>query len=339
MIIEVQQILSRHWNNIILAFFLAFLTSVQAQPLIQVHREAFLMGSRFDITVVETSQEKAEKAIELAIQEIQRIEKLISSWSDSSETSMINRKAGIKEVVASTELFELILRAQQISNLTQQAFDITYAAMDGLWQFDGSMKELPSPKAIQQRLALVGMDKILLEASRQSVYLPLKGMKIGFGAIGKGYAADRAKMLLQKQAVPGGIVNASGDLSVWGTNAQGDPWTIALTHPLDKAKVLGTFELNNQAVVTSGDYEKFQYLEEKKYSHIIDPRTGYPSQGLISSTVFAPKAELADALATALFVMGPDVGVDLIDQLPQVECILINEKGLIFTSKNIALEN
>lgn len=335
MTIEVQKLLSKLWNKL---YLLGIATSLAAQSPVQMHKGLTLMGSRFDITIVHNSEASAEAAIEDAISEIQRIESLISSWSPDSETSKINRNAGIQAVRVSPELFKLIQRSVQISQLTQKAFDISYAAMDDLWRFDRPMEAIPSKVLIQERLDLVGVDQLVLNPKTYEVFLPQKGMKIGFGAIGKGYAADRAKALLKAQGVPGGIINASGDLSVWGANTSNQPWTIALTHPLKPEQVLGVFDLIDRAVVTSGDYQKYHLIAGEKYSHIIDPRTGYPSKGVISSTVFAPKAELADALATALFVLGPEVGIDLIDQLAAVECLVIDQKGTIFSSKNIAIE-
>ena len=163
-------------------------------------------------------------------------------------------------------------------------------------------------------------------------------MKIGFGAIGKGYAADRAKQLLEASGVEGGIINASGDMNTWGTQPDGSPWTIGVINPMNKEKVFSWFSLEHKAVVTSGNYEKFIRINGKRYSHIIDPRTGIPSNGIISCTIFASKAELADALATATFVMGVESGLFLIDQLPNTEAILIDDEGMIHRSKNIQIE-
>jgi thiamine biosynthesis lipoprotein len=163
-------------------------------------------------------------------------------------------------------------------------------------------------------------------------------MKIGFGAIGKGYAADRAKALLMEKGVIAGIINASGDMNTWGKQPNGKEWTIAITNPFNKNKVFALLPINEGAVVTSGNYEKFVTFNGVRYTHIINPKTGYPATGIISATVFAPKAELADALATSVFVMGKEVGLNRINQLPKVECIMIDDQGNIFTSENIKLE-
>jgi len=298
-----------------------------------------LMGSRFEITVVAENAVLGDQYIDAAVAEITRIERLISSWDPQSQTSEINRQAGIKPVKVDLELYQLIERAIGISKLSDGAFDISYASMDRIWKFDGSMTEIPSEEAIKQSVSKVGYQKIKLNPSDTTVFLTEEGMKIGFGAIGKGYAADQAKALLIEKGVKGGIINASGDMNSWGKQTNGDDWKVAITNPLNKDKAIALFPLNNSAVVTSGDYEKYIELEGRKFAHIIDPRTGYPTSGIISATVFTPKAELADALATSIFVMGINAGIDRINQLPNIECIIINDEGKVFTSANIKIEN
>lgn len=296
------------------------------------------MGSRFDITVIAQDSITANMHFDVAIAEIDRIEKLISSWDEDSQTSKINKYAGVKPVKVDTELFNLIERAIGISKLTDGAFDISYASMDKIWKFDGSMTEMPSEEEIIFSVAKVGFNHIVLDKVNSTVFLKIKGMKIGFGAIGKGYAADKAKDLLISKGVPSGIINASGDMNTWGKQPNGSEWKVAITNPLNKNKVFALLPITNGAVVTSGNYEKYVSFNGKRYTHIIDPRTGYPSSGIISVTVFAPKAELADALATSVFVMGNVIGLDRINQLPEIECIIIDDKGNITKSKNIEID-
>jgi len=302
------------------------------------HRSLKLMGSGFQLTVVVKDSAEANRVINLAVDEITRIEKLISSWNPNSETSEINSNAGIKPVKVSQELFSLIERAKNISGLTDGAFDISYASMDKIWRFDGSMKRMPTKEEIKSSVAKVGFQNIILDAEQSSVFLKEKGMKIGFGAIGKGYAADQAKALLQKNNVQAGIINASGDMNTWGRQPNGEEWKVAITNPLNKTKPAAILPITNGAVVTSGNYEKFVQFNGTRYSHIIDPRTGYPATGILSVTVFAPKAELADALATSVFVMGIETGLNRINQLPKIECIIIDEKGKVITSDNIEID-
>ncbi|MGV8134659.1 MAG: FAD:protein FMN transferase [Mangrovibacterium sp.] len=300
-------------------------------------RTLLLMGSRFDITVVAGDSLQGNTYIDFAVAEVSRIERLISEWDPDSETSEINRNAGIQPVQVDPELFGLIERSISISKLTDGAFDISYASMDKIWRFDGSMTEMPSEEAIKASVSRVGYQNIILDKTHSSVFLKLQGMKIGFGAIGKGYAADKAKALLIGKGVQAGIVNASGDMNTWGRQPCGDEWKIAITNPLNKNKVFAVLPIREGAVVTSGNYEKYVTFNGKRYTHIIDPKTGYPASGMISATVFAQKAELADALATALFVMGTETGINRINQLPGVECIIIDDNGKIFTSQNIQM--
>ena len=299
---------------------------------------SILMGSSFEITVVAEDEDFAKESLAIAKKEIIRIEDLISSWDQKSETSRINRNAGIAAVEVSKELFDLIFRAQQISKLSSGAFDLTFAAIDKLWNFDGKESEMPNPDTLKASVFNIGYQLIELDEESLTVFLPKKGMKIGFGAIGKGYAADRAKQLLVERGVLGGIINASGDMNTWGTKPDGSSWTIGIVNPMNNKKVFSWFSLEHNAVVTSGDYEKFTQINGRRYSHIIDPRTGIPSQGIVSCTVFAGKAELADAIATAIFVMGVESGLFLIDQLPDIEAILIDDSGIIHRSKNIEIE-
>jgi thiamine biosynthesis lipoprotein len=210
--------------------------------------------------------------------------------------------------------------------------------MDKVWHFDGSMTEMPSEESIKNSVSKVGYQNIVLDDSNHSVFLKLKGMKIGFGAIGKGYAADKAKALLQSKGVVAGIINASGDLNTWGTQPDGKDWMVAIVNPLNKEKVFSWMPVRNSAVVTSGNYEKYVKFNGTLYTHIIDPRTGYPATGILSATIFTSTAELADALATSIFVMGVETGLDFVNQLNGVECIIVDKDNKIITSKNIELK-
>ena len=296
------------------------------------------MGSDFEITIVDKNESNANFLLDLAINEISRIEKLISSWDKNSQTSLINLNAGIKPVKVDKELFDLIARALKISDLSQGAFDISYASLDKIWYFDKEMLEMPSKEDIIKSVSKVGYHKIILNKEKQTVFLKIKGMKIGFGAIGKGYAADMAKSILVKNEVKSGIINASGDLTAWGKKPSGKDWMVAIVNPLNKSKIFSWLPIKNKAVVTSGNYERFIKFNDKSYSHIIDPRTGYPSQGILSVTIFTEKAELADALATSVFVLGQEIGMNLINQLKGIDCIIINKENKILKSKNIEIE-
>lgn len=306
---------------------------------ITVKKTLELMGTRFEITVVAPNEEIGYLDIDEAVSEIERIEQMISSWDEASETTKIIKNAGIKPVKVSSEYYRLIERAIKISEITDGAFDITYASMDNIWKFDGTMDRMPSDREIQKSIAKIGYKKIVLDPEEQTVFLTEPGMRIGFGAIGKGYAADKAKELLTSKQVKGGIINASGDLTTWGTKATGEKWLVGIANPLSKDKVFSWLPIVESSVATSGNYEKYIVLNGKKYSHIIDPRTGYPTSGINSVSVFAKHAELCDALATAVFIMGRDTGIHMINQIDGVEVVVVDSDNKIHKSSGIIFDS
>lgn len=326
-------------KNIILSLglLIGLLSNGMAQS--KSHTEVLLlMGSRFEITAVSTNQIKAKHAIKTGIAEIKRIEQLISSWDEHSQTSEIIRNAGIKPVVVNQELFNLIRRSKKISDLTHGAFDISYASMDKVWKFDGSINSLPNPADIAASVSKINYKNIILDKDKTSVFLKNKGMKIGFGAIGKGYAANKALELMSKMNLDGALVNASGDLISWGKDEGGKNWRIGIANPKEKNHIFSWLNIDETAVVTSGNYEKFIMIDGKRYSHIIDPRTGYPVKGISSVSIICPNAELADALATSVFVLGKENGLKLINKLKGIECILVTDDQNMITSNNLELE-
>lgn len=294
------------------------------------------MGNRFEFTVIADSHDQGEAAIDAAIREIQRIERLLTTFDDNSQTAAINRSAGLAPVRVDMEVCQLVYRSLKISALTQGAFDITYGSVDKrLWNFDRDMKALPDPATAKKMVHLVNFRNVAVDLANSTVFLKETGMRIGFGGIGKGYAADRAKMVLSELGIVSGVVNAAGDLLTWGSQADGQPWTIGLADPEREKGIFSSLVISNQAVATSGDYEKFVIIDGKRYAHTIDPRTGLPVSGIKSVTIICPSAELADAMATPVMVMGTRVGLDLIDQMKGIGCVIIDEHDRIFTSRNI----
>jgi thiamine biosynthesis lipoprotein len=297
-----------------------------------------LMGNAFEITVVAADELWAYDKINKAIGEIKRIERLLTTFADNSQTNQINHFAGIKPVVVDREVFDLINRSIRISQLTDGAFDLCYGSIDkSLWNFDKSMTSLPDAALAKSMVRLINYRNILLNDSDCSVMLKVKGMRIGFGGIGKGYAADMAKLLLQKEGVGSGIVNASGDLTTWGRQADDKPWTIGIAHPDHADLPFSYLNITDMAIATSGNYEKFVMIGGKKYSHTINPKTGLPVTGIKSVTIISPNAEIADAMATPVTIMGIRAGIDLINQINHLECIIIDDQSKIYTSKNIHL--
>ena len=299
-----------------------------------------LMGNQFEITVVADDPDIADNLIDEAVAEISRIEKLLTTFNDNSQTNLINRYAGIQPVYVDEEVYNLIDRSLRISRLTQGAFDISYGSLDKrFWNFDTQMTALPDALSAREAVKLINYRNVVLSPETTSVYLKEKGMRIGFGGIGKGYAAERAKQVLQCAGVTSGIVNASGDLTAWGHQPNGKPWTIGIADPHCKLQPFSYLDITNQAVATSGSYEKYAVINGQKYSHTIDPKTGFPISGIKSVTVICPNAEIADAMATPIAVMGIKPALALINQMQGIACIIIDDSDRLYTSHNIKLTN
>lgn len=301
-------------------------------------RDLKLMGNRFEFAVVGEDEEWANSRIQEGVNEVQRIEKLLTTYSDSSQTYQINENAGQKPVKVDWEVFHLIERSLRVSALTQGAFDITYGSIDkSLWNFDKNITSLPDAETAQKMVRLINFRNVILDRQNQTVFLKDKGMRIGFGGIGKGYAADRAKSVMKLAGVESGIVNAAGDLTVWGTQPNGKEWTIGIADPTRKHFPFGSLTLTNMSVATSGNYEKYAIIDGVKYSHTINPKTGYPVSGIKSVTIICSSAEISDAMATPVMVMGIRAGLHLIDQMKAIACIVIDDNDKMHTSKNINL--
>lgn len=314
----------------VLSCILLIAVSTKAQVVRE--RPASVMGSRFDITIVAEDTVSAAHHIEAVIAEMRRIEALISDWKPSSEISEVNRNAGIKPVKVAREVFDLAQRSLHFSKLTNGAFDISYAAMDQLWKFDGSMNVMPTPENIAKSVAKVGYQNVVLDSTECTIFLKLSGMKIGFGAMGKGYAADRGRELMETKGVKAGIVNASGDLTTWGTKPNGKAWRVGVTNPFDATKNITVLKMKRAAVTTSGSYEKFVSFEGKRYSHIINPVTGYPATGVISVTVLGPNAEIANGISTSLMVLAKEKRENFVGKFPEYQFLLVEEDGKIIKS-------
>lgn len=306
----------------------------------QLYRQSLrLMGNRFELTVADDDPESATAHIEAAIEEIRRIERLLTTFSDTSQTNQVNSMAGIAPVQVDREMLDLVIRANRISAVTQGAFDLSYGSVDrSLWNFDKNMTALPDAETARRMVRLIDYRNIETDEAACTVFLKEKGMRIGFGGIGKGYAADKAKELLIGRGVKSGIVNASGDLVTWGRQPDGRPWTIGIADPNSARHPFSYLNITDRAVATSGNYEKFVVIGGKKYSHTIDPKTGLPVRGIKSVTIISPYAELADAMATPVTIMGVKAGLHLVNQLQGLACIIIDDDDRLFTSKNINLQ-
>ena len=223
-----------------------------------------LMGNRFEISVMANDDGYANTCIDAAVEEIQRIEKLLTTFKDDSDTNRINALAGISAVKVEREVLELIQRCLKISDITQGSFDITYGSIDKrLWNFDKDMKSLPDAATAKRSVRLINYKNVIVDEKECTVFLKEKGMRIGFGGIGKGYAAEKAKNILQQMGIQSGIVNAAGDLTAWGFQANGEPWTIGIADPDSRHHPFSSLNITNMAIATSGNYEKYVVIDGK----------------------------------------------------------------------------
>jgi thiamine biosynthesis lipoprotein len=298
-------------------------------------RTTLLMGSRWQITIVAKDSLAAEQNIDTCIAEVSRIENLISDWRPQTQVSQVNQNAGVGAIKVDREVFELTRRALSLSQLTGGAFDISFAALDKVWKFDGSMTVMPSTAQIKQSVAKVGYKNIILDRINSTIFLKLKGMKIGFGALGEGYAADRCRAMMLARGIKAGIVNGSGDMNTWGKQPDGSDWNIGITNPFKEDRLIAVVPVRQGAVVTSGSYEKFVVFNGKRYAHIINPATGYPATGLISVTIFGPSAERANGFSTSMMVLGKDKAMQFIKRVSGYRYIMITDEGRVYSSPSL----
>lgn len=309
----------------------------QSQVLSSFSKDTLLMGSAFSFTAIHENPLEAEKAVDASINEVIRIERLISSWQPNSQTSQINNQAGLNPVSVDLELYKLIERSLKISNISNGYFDISFASIGNLWNFNGEEAVMPSEEKLQESVDLINYQDIILDPIDTTIFLKREGMKIGFGAIGKGYAADRAKEVMNQYGIESGVVNAGGDVLAWGSKPNGENWNMGIANPESKNDVLATLRISDQAIVTSGDYERFVIIDGERYGHIVNPKTGLPIKGIVSVSIMSHTAELADAIATAVFVLGTEDGMALINHLNGVEGLIITEKNKLLYSNKIKL--
>jgi len=291
------------------------------------------MGTIIEITLIGDDEEAANKAVLQAFQEIKRIETLMSPWLDSSDVTRINRSAGKAWLKVSPETMEVIKKAQEISELSEGGFDITIGPLTELWREARKKKIPPSIEEVKEKLGLVNFKNIETDQEGK-VFLKKKGMAIDLGGIAKGYAVDRAFELLKSLEYRNLIINAGGDLRVGGLK-NNQPWSIGIQNPRESQKLLARISVSDMAVVTSGDYERFFNYEGKRYHHIFNPKDGFPTDDCQSVTVLCKEGMIADALATAVFVLGPEKGYSLCRKLDGVECLIVDKEGKTIISPGL----
>ncbi len=301
-------------------------------------RSEHLMGSHFTFTVVAENDSAGQRALRAGLGEVRRIDHLMSFWDSTSEIVHINRMAGLKPVAVSVETFDLITRTLRLSKLSDGAFDISFASADKLYHFDRQAHPaLPDSAAVRASVRRIGWQKIQMDAVKHTVFLPSTGMRINLAGILQGYGLRRAKEVLDKLGIKGGLMNGSGDIYCWGRQADGSLWRVAIGDPDHPNSVAAWVDVTDMAVVTAGNYEQYFTVGGQVYGHIINPHTGYPSIGLRSVTIICPDVELADGLDEVVFVKGPTAGLDFINRLKGVDCTLITDDNHTLASRGMTL--
>ncbi|MGB9700232.1 MAG: FAD:protein FMN transferase [Thermodesulfobacteriota bacterium] len=291
-----------------------------------------IMGTNIEIIISHPEPRQAKIALEEAFQEMEKIDRLMSSYRADSEVSELNRQAGKKACRVSADTLRVMERAIYFSRLSGGAFDITIAPLLRLWDF--KQQKIPAAEQIKKALKKIGYQKINIKPAASEVFLSDPGMAIDLGAIAKGYAVDQACTALVKRGVANYLVNAGGDLRTQGWKEKGQPWIIGLQHPRVKDALIAKVHLSAAALATSGDYEKFFIKNGERYHHLLNPLTGQPSHQCQSVTVMAPSAIDADALATSVFILGPDQGFALIGKLSDIHALIVDQRGRVLLSPN-----
>lgn len=293
----------------------------------RVERVVGLMGTEVRILVLHEDRLAAEAAITTAIGEMGRLEAMMTEWRDDSQLMAVNREAFRRPVRVDPELFAVIRDGVQAGHDSDGAFDITWRSAGRLWDFKAWPPRLPDPSAIATAVQRVDFRQVQLDETERTVRLLAPDVHLGLGGIAKGAIVDHGVQVLKRLGFRRFVVNAGGDIYANGRNDGGRLWWVAIRHPRDLTENLAVLPVANLAVVTSGDYERYLTIDGRMYCHILDPRTGWPARGCQSVTVMAPTTGRADALATALFVLGPQRGLALAERLPQTEALIVDADG------------
>ncbi len=319
------------WLFLFLISLIFFPHPVYSSNVFKYHQVS--MGTAVEITLVGNHEEEARRAAMQAFQEIRRIEQLMSPKIASGDVFRINQSAGMEWVNVSPETMEVIQKAKEISTLSGGAFDITVAPLTQVWRSAREKGVPPSPEEVKKLLELVNFREISI-APEGKIFLKKTGMAIDLGGIAKGYAVDKAFEILQSLGHKDLIINAGGDLRVGGKGLN-QPWSIGIQHPRDPQKIMAKILLSDSALATSGNYEKFFMYQGNRYGHIFNPKDGFPTEASQSASVIHKNGMTADALATAVFVMGPAKGFALCQKLDGVNCFIVDKDGKVIYSPGL----
>ena len=313
-------------------FGCAGIPSVQ-EPVV-VTRAQMQMGTLVKITAVGLSESESQAAVAAGFAEIRRLEELLSTWIPSSELSRVNAAAGVRPVPVSSDTVTVVQRAMQAAELTGGGFNISIGPAVDAWRVTEAQR-IPTASELEALRPLVDLRAVHVNERDRTIYLEKAGMRIDVGGIGKGYAADQAVAAMQKAGAIAGVVALSGDIKTFGQLPGGKPFPVGIQHPRQEGAVLAWIDLQDEAISTAGDYERFFERDGVRYHHILDPLTLQPARACQSVTVIAKEGVWADGLDTGIFVMGPERGMELVEQLPDVEAIIVGHDGRVFVSSGL----
>jgi thiamine biosynthesis lipoprotein len=291
------------------------------------------MGTTVEVTLAGSQEEEARRAAMQAFQEIRRIERLMSPKVATGDVFRINQSSGTEWVSVSPETLEVIQKAKEISTLSEGAFDITVAPLTQIWRAAREKGVPPSVEEVDRLLPLVNFREMVI-APEGRIFLRKKGMAVDLGGIAKGFVVDKAFEILQSLGHKNLIVNAGGDLRVGGTRFN-QPWTIGIQHPRESQKIMARVSLADSALATSGNYEKFFMYQGRRYGHIFNPRDGFPTEVCQSVSILHQDCMTADAIATAVFVLGPERGYALCQKMGGVLCLIVDDNGKVTVSPGL----
>ncbi len=303
-------------------------------PSVVVKRTQLHMGTLVSITAVASTDLAAHSAINAGFQEVKRLEQLLSTWIPSSELSLVNASAGIRPVPVSLETWTVVQRAKQAADMTGGGFNIAIGPAVDAWRVTEGQR-IPTEAELDALRPLVDLQAVRADLREQTVYLEKPGMRVDVGGIGKGYAADQAVLAMKKAGALAGVVALSGDIKTFGQLPGRRKFPVGIQHPRKEGAVLAYIDLEDEAISTAGDYERFFERDGVRYHHILDPKTLQPARGCQSVTVIAKEGVWADGLDTGIFVMGPERGMELVEQLPDVEAIIVGHDGRVFLSSGL----
>ncbi|MCF7741493.1 MAG: FAD:protein FMN transferase [Candidatus Marinimicrobia bacterium] len=312
------------FSLIFFLIILLFTSCSQEQQLVKISKTDFAMGTIIQITVLDSSKQDVNKAIDQSFQEINRVGNLFYKGNPESPVYKFNHRTG-NSVKMPQEVFDLILRADRISRKTQGSFDMTIEKLLPLYDFSGDSLRPPQKKLVDSLIQYVGYNHLEFDSSTNTITSQREGLSLATGGNAKGFAVDRAIYILDSIGVSGALVNAGGDLRVLPRSSK--KWRVGIQNPRQPNQTIGIITLDSGAVTTSGDYEQYFNYNGKRYHHIINPKTGYPARASRSVTVIAPTTELADALATGLFILGYEEGLKVLDSFPNCEAFWVDSSG------------